>query len=267
MRAYVVKAAFLSFLITIAPAWTNAKTCICPPKKNKQMVCIFPLPHLPSWYIDVGAGWVFNQKLGTTYLANLDVGPEKSDIYNAPKAKRVPMGFLSGGYIWSRQAKWFPASSLGIEYSYVIPAKNIGTLVQYSDPNDTYEYQYKVSHHTLQLVGKVDLIRWQQWMPYVSAGLGTTWNRFTSYSEVPIAGDEKTSPQFSNKTKLNFSYSLGTGVDYIFTKNLWGSLGYRYDHLGWIKTGDSNREFFTGDKLKDTIQGHTIILSLRYLFG
>ena len=267
MRAYYLKATILSFLITVVPAWANAKTCVCPPKKNNQAICVFPLPHLPSWYVDVGLGWVFKQKLGTTYLANLNLGPKNADIYNAPKVNRMPMGVLSGGYVWSRQTHWLPMSSLGLEYSYAIPAKTVGTLEQYSDPSDTYEYQYKVAHHTLQLVGKVDLLRWQQWMPYLSAGLGTTWNRFTSYNEVPLTGDEKASPQFPSQTKLNFSYSLGTGVDYIFTKNLWGSLGYRYDHLGWIETGDSNLKFFTGDKLKNTLQAHTLILSLRYLFG
>lgn len=267
MQAYPLKAAFLSFLIVVAPAWAHAMITLSPAKKINPPICVCPVPHLPSWYVDAGLGWVFNQKLGTTYLANLDLGPENDEIYTGPKVKRVPMGFLSGGYVWSRQANWFPMTSLGLEYSYAMPAKTVGTLETYSDPSDSHEYQYKVSHHTLQLVGKVDLLRWQQWMPYLSAGLGTTWNRFARYSEEPLAGREKPSPEFPSKTKLNFSYSLGTGVDYIFAKNLWGSLGYRYDHLGWIKTGDSNREFFTGDKLKDTLQAHTLVLSLRYLFG
>lgn len=268
MRIYCWKVIFLSFLIAVVPSLVQAKTCCCCPKKPK-LWCISP-PKLPSWYVDTGLGWVFSQKLGATYLANIDA---PSDQYNSPKVKKMPMGSLSGGYVLSRQASWFPFTSLGLEYSYFMPAKVKGVVEEFSDPEQAnFNYNYKVTHHNLRVLGKADLFRWRNWMPYLSAGLGASWNRFSNYSEEAISElpSPRENPSFANKAKLNFSYMAGAGVDYILSRNLWAGLGYRYDHFGWGKTGDriENEDTEVVDKsLKNTSRAHTIILTLRYLFG
>jgi len=269
MRTNYSKTVFLSLAIAVIPGLANAKPDVCFPPKKMGSHCVCPTKHLGSrWYIDAGLGWVLNQKIGTTYLPNINIGPEFSDKYDAPKVEQVPLGFLAGGYAWSRQTNWFPMTSLGIEYSYVPPARFTGILEEYSQPEDTYKYYYDISHHSLRLVGKADLFLWKQWMPYLSAGIGSTWNRFSTYNEVPLDNKRsKPNPHFANKTTLNFSYSLGAGVDYIFTKNVLGSLGYRYDYFGWENTGNSQGELFTGDALRDTSRAHTVVLSLRYLFA
>ncbi|MDQ8038801.1 MAG: outer membrane beta-barrel protein [Rickettsiella sp.] len=266
------KAIFLLLFTVLVPSLSEARSepkldkMYCCQNKKTVCCCVSSPKHLPSWYMDVGLGWVFNQKLGASYLANIDL---PLDQYNSPKVNQVMMGALSGGYVWSRRTAWLPFTSLGFEYSYDMPAKVKGVIEEFSDPEQTnFKYKYKVDHHNLRLIGKADLYRWQNLMPYVSAGMGVSWNRFSDYSEQAISElpSPRPNPAFTNKTESNFSYSLGTGLDYIFNKNLWGGLGYRYDHFGWGKTGDTNAEF--ADKsLKNTSRAHTIILSLRYLFG
>ena len=266
MRIYYGKAISLLLLVLIFPSLAQAETCCCQNKKT-TLLCVSPPKPLPSWFMDVGLGWVFNQKLGSSYLANVDL---PSDKYNSPKVDQVPMYFLSGGYLWSRQTEWLPFSSLGLEYSYYMPATVKGVIEEFADPEQAnFKYKYKVAHHNLRLIGKADLYRWQNWMPYVSAGAGISWNRFSGYSQEIISEGESTRPDlgFSNKTKLNFSYSVGAGMDYIFTRNIWGGLGYRYDHFGWGKTGDNHNEEFADKSLKNTSRAHTILLTIRYLFG
>ena len=265
MRIYYRKAVFLLLLITFLPSLAQAKTCCC--EKITVPLCVSPTQHLPSWYMDAGLGWVFNQKLGTSYLANAD---EKEDQYNPPKVNKVATGSLSGGYVWSHPKKWLPFTSLGLEYSYYMPAKVKGVIEENSDPEmANLNYKYKIAHHNLQLIGKADIFRWKNFMPYVSGGAGVSWNRVSDYREEQSAEGQisRTYPEFGNKTKLNFSYSLGTGVDYVFTRNLWGGLGYRFDHFGWEKTGDTTSDKFLDKNLKNTSKAHTILFSLRYLFA
>jgi opacity protein-like surface antigen len=263
-QGFCFKTVFLSVLLLSVPSLASAKPRVCPcPAKR---LCVSPVKRPPSWYLDAGLGWMFNQNLGKTYLANMDL---PADQYNASKSKRSLMGFWGGGYVWARQTQWFPFTSVGLEYSYNPPVEVKGVIEEMSDPEQAnFNYKFKVSHHTLRLVGKADLVRWQNWMPYLSGGVGTSWNRFSNYSEEATtdAVSPRPAPAFPNKTQVNFSYDLGVGVDYIFTENLWGGVGYRYDHFGWGKTGDTNAEF--ADKsLKNTLRAHTIIFSLRYLFG
>ncbi|MCZ6913119.1 MAG: TonB-dependent receptor [Rickettsia endosymbiont of Ixodes persulcatus] len=264
MRIYYGKAISLLLLIVILPSLVQAKTC-CYQNKKTALWCVSPQKPLPSWFMDVGLGWVFNQKLGSSYLANIDSAADK---YNSPKVNQVPMGFLSGGYVWSRQAEWLPFTSLGLEYSYDMSATVKGVIEEFANPGQAnFKYKYKITHHNLHLISKANLYRWQNWMPYVSAGAGIVWNRFSGYSEQAISKlpSLRPNPEFTNRTESNFSYSLGAGIDYVFNENLWGGLGYRYDHFGWGKTGDTNAKFL--DKsIKNTLRAHAIIFSLRYLF-
>lgn len=222
---------------------------------------------LVSWYMDLGLGWVFNQRLATGYLNNFDLPPDR---YNAPQVQQSSLVSLSGGYVWQRLSQWLPFTSLGLEYSYFFPAQAEGIIEDYSDEEEAnHSYQYKVAHQIVYLRGKIDLVRWQNWMPYVSAGLGSSWNRFSNYSEQAITNVDSfhEDPKFPNKTTTHFSYSLGIGIDYIFTRNLWGSLGYRFDHIGPFQTGTSEVFVFAQESVNTSMKAHSLVGSLRYLFG
>ncbi len=266
MRAYSSKAFFLSLLVLIVPSLTEAKSDCCQ-TNQKAVLCVSPTKQ-PSWYFDVGLGWVVNQRLGANYLSNLELAP---DTLAAPKASQVPMGLLSGGYVWSRQTNWLPFASLGLEYSYAYPAKVKGVLIDYSELQEAnHNYQYKVTHQGVSLLGKVALARWENWLPYVAAGLGASWNRVSNYSEQVISerASDHTNPEFPSKTTLDFSYSLGAGLDYVFTEYLWAGFGYRFDRFGKMGTGDSilhNKLFH--EHVSNSLRTHSFIFSLRYFFG
>lgn len=265
MRVYFFKF-FLFFLIVIVPVLTEAKSDCCQ-TKQKTVCCVSSTKPLPAWYLDMGLGWIMNQRLGANYLNNLELPP---DTLTAPKANRSPMALLSGGYIWSRQTNWVPLASLGLGYSYAYPAKVKGIVQDYSEQEEANSsYQYKIEHHRISLLGKVALVRWENWLPYVAAGLGAAWNRVSDYSEQAISEriSEHTNPGFPNKTTVDFSYSLGAGFDYVITEYLWAGFGYRFDRFGKIETGDSLLPNAYREHINDSLRAHSFTVSLRYLFG
>lgn len=257
----------LSLLLSIFTSSVLANEFTSHEQKIETIGCEFVKKPLGSWYFDLNLGWVFDLKSKPAYLNNFDLPPDR---YNSPKSKQSPLISLSGGYVWSRSSQWLPFTSLGLNYSYFFTGKAEGTIEDYSEEEDAnYTYKYNLTHQTLYLQGKIDLVRWQRWMPYISSGLGGSWNRISNFNEQVLTDVDSTheNPQFPSKTTTNFSYSLGAGIDYIFAQNLWGSLGYRFDRIGYIKTGASNIFIFEHENLTISRKVHSLIASLRYLFG
>jgi len=284
MRFCSVKTWVVAFLLMGVPLLGNAKPCCSASVKktvtfkkniavNKQGKKRLPYRAIssrraPAWYLDVGLGGVLKQKMGSNYL--LPISNDASDQYVSAKGKKVPLLLLGAGYVWSRAAAAFPFTSLGAEYSYAFASKLLGAINNKSTPEaHQNDYQFSASHHNARLVVKSDVYRWQQFLPYVAAGLGLSWNQVSNYKEIPIgtSAQEHTDPKFPSGNKLNFSYSLGTGIDYIFSKTLWGSLGYRYDQFAGFKTKPSAEEKNIGRVFSNKLSGHSVLLSLRYLFA
>lgn len=266
MCIFYRKFIFSALLIALLPSLAEAKICCY--QKEKPIVLSMSLPErLSTWYMDIGMSWVFNQRLGKKQLDNEDLPP---DTYLSPKAQQIPGFSLSGGYIWSHQANWLPFTSLGLEYNYFGPTRVEGVIEDYSFSDEANQlYKYRMTQNSLYLVGKADLMRWGNVMPYASIGVGTAWNRFSDYSEQVISDlpSEHINPEFPSKTKLSFSYSLGTGIDYSFNKNIWASLGYRYTHFGNFKSGESMlHNPSSSEHLSGVSAAHLVVFSLRYLF-
>ena len=68
---------------------------------------------------------------------------------------------------------------------------------------------------------------------------------------------------FDGKTKFDFAWNLGAGIDYHWCPNVSFDLGYRYSDLGQAKVKAS--EGYTG-KTEADVRSHDILLSMRYYF-
>ncbi|MDQ8039129.1 MAG: outer membrane beta-barrel protein [Rickettsiella sp.] len=221
--------------------------------------CYTPLTH---FYIDVGAGWVFDQQASDYYLPR-DPLPDR---YVANTSKNNVMGLASLGYVWRQTQDWLPFISVGLEYSYLPSSKIQGPVEEFSSPEfTTQNYEYKVQHQNLQLTSKIDIYRCGRWMPYIALGIGTSWNTSSAYQEYALTDQPEIQPEFANKTKTAFSYAAGLGIDFIANDNLWLGLGYRYDNFGSNQTNNGIREF-ANKHLDNHMKAHTVLLSLRYLF-
>ena len=104
--------------------------------------------------------------------------------------------------------------------------------------SDQYTYQYDIQSRQLLLEGKL-LYHWQRYHPYLSAGMGASWNTSLNYNVNIQPAFTTFSNQFANNMQTSFSYLVGLGVDVDLTDALRLGLGYRFTDFGSAKTGTS----------------------------
>ena len=68
---------------------------------------------------------------------------------------------------------------------------------------------------------------------------------------------------FKAKTKFNFAWNVGGGIEYQWCQNWAVDLGYRFTDLGQARVKD--KAGYTG-KTKADLRSHDVLLSMRYYF-
>jgi opacity protein-like surface antigen len=93
----------------------------------------------------------------------------------------------------------------------------------------------------------------RRWAPYLIVGLGA--------ARMEASDLKVTASPLANDSTVVFAYQLGTGIDFMLTKNLNLDLGYRF-------FGSSRPEFSepSGQKFKMDYYSHNVILGLRVGF-
>lgn len=230
-----------------------------------SIACVQSASEGGHWYIGESIGGTFHAVANNSYVDTGDNWP--ADRYHNNHTNGEFTFSVSGGYQWLKETVWFPAYSLGARYVYTRPASTHGTVFQFNLPQfDNYRYQYKIQRQNLLGVGKINLYRYHQVMPYLTAGLGLSGNRLTRFVEYPRQGIEpRTMPGFQNKTLHQFSYILGAGVDYVITHRLWTGVEYNFGNYGHAKTGQG-MVGFSGTHLKSKLMDNSIAVTLNYFF-
>ena len=92
--------------------------------------------------------------------------------------------------------------------------------------------------------------------PYLTGGIGISKNH---------SGDFDQDPTFKGSSQIDFAWNIGTGLQYELNKSFTIDFGYRYLHLGSMKT-DSAKIAPTEEVIlgKQTLKGHQIITALIY---
>ena len=105
---------------------------------------------------------------------------------------------------------------------------------------DTLNYHYSADSWSLMAESKLVYEKYQ-WQPFITGGIGPSWNRLSSYGEVPTdsSGSATANPSvFKNNTQAQFAYDVGFGVQRIFYRDAKhnvsyrASLAYRYFNFG-----------------------------------
>lgn len=250
----LMSSVILSFFIVNAQATSH--NCRCLGTK--------PAPR-GAWYAELGVG-------GGDYKTEEGSVPQLSfppDLYLTSAHKSDVFLTAGGGYSWFQNKPWFPILSLGLEYSYFFPFNVNGQIEQFSLPQFTnYDYGYKLRTQQINLIGKAHLYRWEQFLPFVLAGIGNAWNTVSNYGETALPGiTPRVSPGFTRATQTNFVYILGIGLDYAFNKNFLLGLSYRYDNFGRAHSGNGESTFSQVDlSLQNRSYVNSLLLNLRYNF-
>ena len=213
------------------------------------------------WHLGVGVGGTFPH-LDNSFIKTGDGWPE--DKYTANPDGSVFFSFFTG-YTWENDNLWLPAYSLRLNYLYGLSADVDGHVEQFSLPEfKNYKYQYQLQSQALLGVLKVDLYRYRNIMPFVSAGLGVAWNKFSDYDEQALEGiTPRVSPQFASRTHSDFAYTFGAGFDFSVTERLSLTLEYNFDGFGHLESGES--QGYGGDNIESELNTNMILLSVVFL--
>lgn len=213
-----------------------------------------PLNNHKSDYVNTSPGW-------------------PPDFYKQKDVSAAPIFTFGFGYYLAFTNRFLPYASLGISYTYAGPYKAHGHIEQYSLPQfRNYSYSYEIQRQTLLMVMKADLINEYAFMPYLTIGLGASFNQARHFEESPLSNvTPRISPNFHRATNVAFSYTVGLGVDYIVQDNILLSLEYYYGSFGTAHTGDSSHHSTptstnsSNDHLNNKLTANTILLNVTFV--
>jgi opacity protein-like surface antigen len=225
------------------------------------------------WYLGVGAGRSFYQMDSDNYI---NPGPGwPNDHYYKNSIHDSSFVEANAGYSWVRFNDWFPAVSLGLRYDYSMNGKVSGNINQYNlGQFRNYSYSYKFNRQTLLGMFKLDIYKYNCFMPFVLVGAGMSYNKGSNYVEQPLANvTPRISPGYSSNSTYNFSYIVGAGIDYAFRDDIWATLEYNYGDFGNVRTGNGQVVpsipgiDYSTQHLTNKIKANTLLLSFTYLLN
>jgi opacity protein-like surface antigen len=222
--------------------------------------------------MSLGAGGTYPWVKKDDYIPTAPGWP--NDHYAQDNVKGAPVLAFGIGSIISRlDQELLPYVNVGFTYTHDFYAQVDGHINQYSMPSlRNYNYKYDIHRQTLLGVMKLDLINYYNFMPYFAVGLGYSFNKASNYSESPLNGvTPRVSPGFNGTTNGYFSYTLGAGIDYIASSNVWVSLDYYYGNFGDVKTstGDNPATLagnnYRNAELKSKLTANTVLVTFTFL--
>jgi opacity protein-like surface antigen len=195
-----------------------------------------PVVVTSGWYLrgDVGVG----QKSFSDFQHNQTnpafIWPASWRIDQKDMADTAFIGF-GVGYAWNN---WLRFDVTG-EYRMKEAFRVTGSYTEFCPGGrcfDVYE-----GHHSNWLVlanAYVDLGTWWCLTPFVGAGIGTAYHRFTGVQDIGLISDGTTGFGYaaSDSSKWSMAWALHAGVAYNVTNNFKVELAYRYVNMGTIDT-------------------------------
>ena len=129
--------------------------------------------------------------------------------------------------------------AVGLSYYKEASTRVSGQLSQGADALTTtyYRYHYTVASQQVFLENKVLFNYAEYFYPYVSFGMGESFNKAYQYSSTASPYETYT-PTFSSKTISSIAWILGAGVDANLTSHIRFGVGYRFSYLGPVSLND-----------------------------
>jgi opacity protein-like surface antigen len=134
---------------------------------------------------------------------------------------------------------WFMQG--GLEFNETSGLHVNGNLVQGAEvcSENFYTYNYSIIIRQLLIDAKILYTYQQIYHPYITGGLGASFNRAYSYT-TNVPPDLTFTQQYRSNTSPSFTYALGFGVDIDIHENLRLGIGYRFTNLGQVSLGSAN---------------------------
>ncbi|PWY56333.1 hypothetical protein DGG96_03090 [Legionella qingyii] len=223
-----------------------------------------------NWFTSLGGGAQFPELNSHTKVNNGSgfPAPYGADRYSITNDNGGVIA-ASMGRRWHNDSIWFPSYSLSIFWQYFFKTHISGEITQYSLPQFTnYNYNLDFTSNLLLASGKINLMRYGIFSPYINGGIGTSFNNISNYSETAFAGvTPRVSAGYRNSNTSEFAYNVGAGVDVQILPQLFLSVGYIYQDLGPLSSGHGVNAW-TGESLNlGSYRSNEVLITATYLFG
>lgn len=190
----------------------------------------------PFWrpVITLSGGVFWPTQLGKSQEFFLEPSTYTYNTHKNNQGRGIFGGF--GGLEFTLNPMW--AMQLGASYYQTSSMNTSGVVHQGIDlpSSDNFNYHYDLTSRQVLAEGKLLMNNFERFHPYVSLGLGASFNRASNYN-VHIPNSITFSPKFADYSNNSFSYSVGTGVDMDIIPHLRLGLGYRFADLGKANLG------------------------------
>ena len=208
-------------------------------------------PEMGGWYIrgDVGVGVnnIAGAQTSPTGLSTLGAGDVGDESWNSTDMSQSALFDVGVGY---QVNPWFRADVTG-ELRGGSSFSSMQVINVSSGPDKGYQaadfYKGNVSSALAMINAYADLGTWYGVTPYVGAGVGVAFNKFSGGIDQgqigAVGGVGPISPSggtLSGGNTTNLAWALMAGFDFNITHNLKLELGYRYLDYGKFKSGGSS---------------------------
>lgn len=229
-----------------------------------------PLLKTPgNWFVSLGAGaqhpqWHNPMKVNND--SNLPT-PYNKDLYSTKNQSEAVIALFAGRR-WQRDNTWFPAYSFGVHWQYFFRTHLGKNITLHSNPAYTkYEYNWDLTANLLLASTKLNLFQYGKLSPFITGGIGSSFNRTSDYKEKALAGAmPRANPQFNKFSTSEFAYQLGVGVDLQLAPQFIVSVGYNYQDLGQISSGSGKGVWSTQSLNPGSYHSNELLVSISYLF-
>lgn len=197
-------------------------------------------PNANRFYAGVGvsAEWLlFENKSNTLITAPLV--PAYPDVFTLSDSTMLD-GAFSGFFGY----QWIPTYgqylNLFLEYDRFLSISPNGTRYAYGLSTAATSYSYSLTTQALFVGFKYDFLSWKTLLPYGEVGLGVSQTQFKDfYNNVAYSyGYSPVMTAFPDNNTYNPAAFVGFGVDMQITEKWLLTVGYRFEYLGDIDSGD-----------------------------
>ena len=225
-----------------------------------------------NWYAEGSAGLNWLKKDDGKMTITQGTGGEV-DTLKQDKADTGLIYHIGGGYIFSLplpQQSFLKKASLGADIHYSPDRRIEGTTYQYGASDlDNYNFKMNLSFYRMMITARefISLPERYRIEPYLSEGMGVTWNTVKQFTETPKVGVAGGNYEYKQRTWVGAAYQLGLGISYLINRQWDAYAEYDYWFAGKI---DGNNKYQSGVISKGAewdLREQQLSVGIRYRFS
>ncbi|KTD49959.1 hypothetical protein Lqui_1284 [Legionella quinlivanii] len=239
---------------------------------RKRSICLIILSCLLSdpliaqnagiWVVSVGGGTVWTKagKTQTLFLA-----PEIENTYAAKKS----ISSTGAGELFIGMEKVLSnilRGQLGLSGAVMGTARLGGEIWDDADPQfNNHRYHYRINHQHIAVQGKLLLNKETGFIPWISSGIGVSFNQAHEFSNKSLSCGVFPVPDFNANQQTALALTLGAGLQKILNRHWQIGGGYTLADWGKSRLGRAEGQSMNSGLKLNHLIAQGILFNLTYI--